>query len=168
MIRPYRESDVEAVALLFTDSVHRLAGSHYDASQRAAWAPCPPDLNSWTRRLAHLKTLVAEVDGKIAGFISYEQNGHIDLLYTSSVYSRRGIASALCGEVEEKLLRDGTSALSTEASLVARPFFEHRGFQVTEEQCVQVHGVAFRRYAMKKPLIAPPMLAGSTFSPTRA
>lgn len=155
MIRPYRESDVEALVSLFTDSVHHLTGSHYDENQRAAWAPRPPEMNCWTQRLARLKALVAEADTSIAGFISYEQNGHIDLLYTSPAYSRRGIASALYRETEAKLAHDGTSELFTEASTVARPFFEHCGFHVVEEQCVQVRGVTFRRHAMRKLLVAP-------------
>ena len=71
MVRAYREFDLAAVALLFTESVHGLACRHYDANQLAAWAPRPPDLHSWSRRLAGLKTLVAEVDMQLAGFISY-------------------------------------------------------------------------------------------------
>jgi putative acetyltransferase len=152
MIRPYRESDLDALVSLFTASVHHLAASHYDADQRAAWAPRPPDLGSWTKRFARLQTLVAEADMKVAGFISYEQNGHIDLLYTSPAYSRRGIALALYREAEARLSREGIPELFTEASSVARPFFERCGFRFVEEQCVQVRGVTFRRYAMRKSL----------------
>jgi putative acetyltransferase len=150
MIRPYRESDAEAVALLFTDSVHHLASSEYDASQRAAWAPIPPDLNFWTERLGRLQTLIAEEDRQLAGFISYEQNGHIDLLYTSPAHARRGVASALYRAAESDLARHGISEIFTEASIVAHPFFERFGFHVVEEQCVQRRGVTFRRYAMRK------------------
>ena len=117
MIRPYRDSDAEAVALLFTDSVHHLASSDYDASQRAAWAPLPPDLSFWRERLGRLQTLVAEANGELAGFISYEQNGHIDLLYTSPAHSRRGIASVLYRAAESDLARHGISEIFTEASM---------------------------------------------------
>jgi len=159
MIRRYRESDVEALALLFTDSIHNLASSHYDANQCAAWAPRPPELNSWMERLACLRTLVAEADMKIAGFVSYEQNGHIDLLYTSPAYSRRGIALALYFEAEANLVSNGLSELFTEASLVARPFFERCGFHVVEEQYLKIRGVTFRRQAMRKSLAAQQALA---------
>jgi putative acetyltransferase len=154
MIRPYCKSDLEAVALLFTDSVHHVANRYYDSDQLAAWAPRPPDLNSWTARLASVETLVAETDGKLAGFISYELNGHIDLLYTSPVECRRGVASALLRQAEAAIAGRGVSELFTEASLAARAFFERFGFKVSEEQCVQRNGVTFRRYAMRKPLIA--------------
>ncbi|MGQ0556383.1 MAG: GNAT family N-acetyltransferase [Nitrospiraceae bacterium] len=159
MIRQYRESDVETLALLFTDSVHNLASSHYDANQRAAWAPRPPELNGWMARLACLRTLVAETDMKIAGFVSYEQSGHIDLLYTSPAYSRRGVALALYFEAEANLASNGISKLFTEASLVARPFFERCGFHVVEEQYLQIRGVTIRRQVMQKSLAVQQTLA---------
>lgn len=168
MIRPYCESDLEAVALLFTDSVHHVANRYYDANQLAAWAPRPPDLNSWTARLASVETLVAETDGKLAGFISYELNGHIDLLYTAPLDCRRGVASALFRHAEAAIAGRGIPEIFTEASLAARPFFERFGFKVTEEQSVQRHGVTFRRYAMRKSLIAQQALPGDGFNATRA
>lgn len=44
-VRPYKNSDIESVANLFTASVHGLAEGYYDSTQRAAWAPQPPDTN---------------------------------------------------------------------------------------------------------------------------
>lgn len=150
MIRPYRESDLHAVALLFTESVHGLGSSHYDETQLAAWAPPAPDTAGWRARLAHLNTLVAEVSNELAGFISYEQNGHIDLLYVSPRHARQGIASELYSQAEAALIAGGAAELFAEASMVARPFFERSGFHVTEEQCVERRGVTFRRYGMRK------------------
>jgi putative acetyltransferase len=154
IIRPYDESDLEALALLFTDSVHGLAAAHYDEVQLKAWAPSLPDLDAWTLRLASVSTLVAEVGPTRAGFISYEKNGHIDLLYTSPAYCRRGIASALYRHAETMLISHGTTEICTEASIAARPFFERQGFRVAEEQCVQLRGVMFRRFGMRKSLNA--------------
>lgn len=154
MIRPYCESDLEAVVRLFTDAVHHLADKHYDKDQLAAWAPQLPDLKQWAARLAAAETWVAESEGKLAGFITYEANGHIDLLFTSPAYCRRGFASTLLRHAETALAARGISALFTEASLTARPFFERFGFEVTEEQHVQRGGVGFRRYAMRKSLVS--------------
>ena len=153
IIRSYREANLAAIADLFTASVHSLAVGHYDAVQRAAWAPQPPDLTYWRERLRSMQTLIAEEDGALAGFIAYEQNGHIDLLFTAPEYARRGVASLLYRHVESALLILGVEALFTEASLVARPFFERQGFRVEEEQHVKVRGAWFRRYAMRKPVI---------------
>lgn len=157
MIRPYRESDLAAVVALFTDSVHGLACEHYDAAQLAAWAPRPPALDHWRERLSGRKTLVAEMDAKLAGFITYEEDGHVDLLYVSPAYSRAGIASALLRKAEDVLASAGASELFTEASKTARPFFERHGFRVTEEQNVELRGAVFRRYAMRKTVAQRPL-----------
>ena len=152
IIRPYTPADLEAVAQLFTASVHQVAASHYDETQRAAWAPQPPKLNTWQERLAPLQTLVAEENGRLAGFLSYEDDGHIDLLYTAPGSTRTGVASRLYHAAEAALAEAGATELFTEASLVARPFFERQGFEVTEEQNVTRNNVSFRRFAMRKQL----------------
>ena len=150
MIRPYRESDLAALALLFTRSVHGLAREHYDSKQLSAWASAAMDLTAWEARLAGLKTLLAHADENPVGFLSYERNGHIDLLYVSPSHSRRGIASALYAAAEAALRSEGIFEFVTEASKTARPFFERHGFRVTEEQNIEVRGVAFTRYEMRK------------------
>lgn len=152
-LRLYRESDLESVVRLFTDSVHQLARDHYDAAQRDAWAPRPPDMAGWKLRLAGLTTLAAEAGGQLLGFICYEPDGHVDLLYTAPMAVRRGVASALYHEVEVALTAHGVNEVLAEASLVARVFFECRGFSVMEEQYVQRRGQTFLRYAMRKSLV---------------
>lgn len=149
-IRPYRDADLEPIVTLFTASVHVLGATHYDAAQRAAWAPRPPDYNHWQARLAATHTVVADNGSQLVGFISYEQNGHISLLYTSPAFQRCGVASLLYRYVESTLSVAGPIELFTEASLVACPFFERQGFHVTEAQYVRIRGVSFLRYAMCK------------------
>jgi putative acetyltransferase len=149
-VRHYRDTDLQPVAGLFTASVHRLASCQYDAAQLAAWAPQPPDLDEWRERLRAVRTLVAEEDGELAGFVSYEPNGHIDLLFTAPGFSRRGVATTLYGRAETLLVSLGVAELFTEASLVARPFFERQGFRIVAVQRVILRGVAFERLAMRK------------------
>lgn len=150
--RPYADTDLEAVAELFTASIHALAVDAYDAEQRAAWAPRPPDPVEWRSRLAGLQVLVAEADGALAGFIAFTDDGHIDLLYTAPAAARRGVASALYREAEQHLVAAGVTALRTEASLVAAPFFACQGFAIVETERVIRRGVAFQRHAMHKAL----------------
>jgi putative acetyltransferase len=146
---PYHCGDVGALATLFTASVHQLAVPHYNEAQRNAWAPLTPaDLASWHRRLSRLHTLVAKNAANVGGFISYEDNGHIDLLYVDPAFARRGIGSMLLASVATAI---SNADLFTEASLVAEPFFSRRGFSIVEEQTVTYHGTVFRRYAMRRP-----------------
>ena len=128
-VRPYTTADLGAVVAVFTASVHQLGATHYSAEQRDAWAPRLPDLAAWKIRLAEQKALVVEDESGLAGFVAYEVNGRIDLLYTAPRASRRGMASRLLKEVERAL---PSIALFTEASRIAKPFFLRQGFEVTE------------------------------------
>ncbi len=154
-VRPADAADLPAIAELFTASIHGLAGAHYDAAQRRAWAPRPPDLDAWRQRLAPLHTLIADVGGRLCGFVSCTGDGHIDLLYTAPEQARRGVASLLLQHAEAHMRACGAAAFHTEASLVAQPFFARHGYVVVEEQFVQRQGVGFRRYAMRKVCAAP-------------
>lgn len=149
-IRSYRDADLAAVAHLFTASVHQVAASHYDAHQRSAWAPEPPGLEEWRQRLAAVRTLVCENHSQLAGFVSFHPGGRIEYLFTSPGQTRRGVATALYRHMEMELAASGVEELSTEASLVARPFFERQGFWVVEEQMVERGGATFQRFAMCK------------------
>ncbi len=82
-VRLYRDSDLTSVVQIFTDSVHALTTALYTEPQRLAWAPKPPDLDSWRGRLSGLTTYVADSGDRTAWFISYGDNGHIDLLYVA-------------------------------------------------------------------------------------
>lgn len=152
-IRPYAAEDLAALVAVFTASVHELAARYYTPQQLEAWAPRPPELGPWIDRLQSLETVVATHGEALAGFISYSPNGHIDLLYTSPVCARRGVASALYRFAESALASLGASEILTEASLAARPFFEHFGFAVTAEDDVLLRDHAFRRYAMRKTVV---------------
>ena len=149
-VRPYADEDLAALVAVFTTAVHQLAASDYAPQQLDAWAPRSPDLAAWRQRLRSVETVVAADGATLAGFISYSPNGHIDLLYTSPSYARHGVASSLYRSVEGALASAGVLEAFTEASSVARPFFERFGFTITEAQNVLVGGHSFQRYAMRK------------------
>ena len=151
-IRKYQIQDLSPVVRLFTDSVHELTAGAYDATQRYAWASRTPHLDVWRARLDSLETLVAEEGDDLAGFISYDKDGTIDLVFTAPNFARRGIASTLYHEAEKQLIGMGVKELKTESSVVARPFFERHGFEVVDEQRVTVRGAQFLRYNMRKVL----------------
>ncbi|SDR92859.1 GNAT family N-acetyltransferase [Pseudomonas oryzae] len=150
-LRLYQDTDLAGLVDVFTASVHALAEPHYAAEQRHAWAPDRPDLEAWRSRLGALHTIVAEENAAYLGFVSYESNGHIDLLYTSPRGARRGVASALLREAAAQLSSTwAVTELFTEASLVAVSFFARHGFEITEEQHVIRHGVGLKRFAMRR------------------
>jgi putative acetyltransferase len=154
VIRPFRDSDLAEAVALFTESVHGLASNHYDEHQLTTWAPRTQDLDRWRTRLSSVSTLVADTDKtrELTGFISYERNGHVDLLYVSPAHIRRGYASALYKEAEAILRREGVEQLFSEVSLNARPFFEHHGFRAIQQQVVESRGMRLARFEMLKAL----------------
>jgi putative acetyltransferase len=157
-LRPAGAGDLEALAACFTEAVHGLTAAHYDAAQRAAWAPVPADLAAFAARLAGRRVLVAASGGAILGFVAYEDEGaaahegHIDLLYTAPFAARRGIATRLHEAAEERLRALGRTALRTEASLIAEPFFAGLGYRPVERQRVERGGQILERVAMRKDL----------------
>ena len=72
------------------------------------------------------------------------------MLFVSPRYLRRGIARTLLGFVEEQARSAGASELTSDVSVVARPFFERFGFQVTKEQRPIKDGVEMTNYRMRK------------------
>jgi putative acetyltransferase len=155
-VRFYEKRDLEIVASLFTDSVRALTGSRYNLEQRQVWAPQPADLKEWRSRLRTLQTLLAEVDSRCVGFLSYQPHGYIDLLYVRPGSERTGVATRLYQSVERILVHSGVDTAFTEASLIAQPFFKGQGFQTTRFEEICVGGVLLPRWVMYKALPHPP------------
>jgi putative acetyltransferase len=131
-------------------AIHALAAPYYTVEQLAAWASPNPNAGRWRERLARRHTIVAEQDGRIAGFASYEMDGHLDLLFTHPDFARQGVAAGLYRQIESVLRAAAVSRVYTEASVAGRPFFEHCGFQIDAEEMVECNGAQLRRYAMHK------------------
>jgi len=149
---PYKSTDLPSVIEIYTASIRSLAASYYSPEQIAAWAPVPPDVARWQERLAHLHTIVAELDGVFAGFASYTHAGYLDFLFTQPAFARRGVASRLYQRVESALFAVGAPSVTAHVSLAARPFFDRHGFQLDAEECVECRGACLRRFAMHKQL----------------
>lgn len=99
------------------------------------------ELAAWDASFRTHTTLVAEWDGMVAGFADLADDGYLDRLYVHKDLQGREIATALC----DALL----GARLTHASITARPFFEHRGWQVVREQQVERHGVKLTIFVME-------------------
>lgn len=147
-LRPYRPEDCPALAHLFYETVHTVNAAHYSPAQLDAWAPaCGPDLAAWDKSFrAHL-TLIAELDGKLAGFGDMDTAcGYLDRLYVHKDFQGRGVATALCGALEQA----AAGPVTTHASVTARPFFARRGYRVLRAQQVERRGVRLANYVMEK------------------
>lgn len=146
-IRTYRPEDCPVLARLFYDTVHTVNAKDYAPAQLDAWADGNVDLGKWNESFLAHHTLVAEVDGVIAGFGDMAADGYLDRLYVHKDYQGRGIAAALCDGLEKT---SQSGEFTVHASITARPFFEKRGYAVEKEQQVERHGVLLTNFVMRK------------------
>lgn len=138
------------IADLFHHSIHSIDTSVYSTEQQEAWAATPPDYDRWTARLLVRKPYLAIIENKVAGFIELESDGHIDCLYTSPNYQRRGVARALFNHILNLARNSGNKLLYVEASLVAKPLFEKFGFTVIRENSLERNQQTLTNYSMQK------------------
>jgi putative acetyltransferase len=150
-LRPFLPSDAPALARLFRDSVEILGEEDYTEDQRAAWAAASDDLAGFTQKLAAALTLVALRDGALAGFASLA-NEKVDMLYVDPAFSRAGVATALVDALEKLSTARGAQKIETDASDVARDFFEARGYVAMQRNTVMLHGEWLANTTMKKQL----------------
>lgn len=152
-IRLFKPVDAWRVADIFYDSVHAIDPQYYSLAQLNAWAPLPVDYAGWSQRLNRREVYVAEFDGELVGFTAMEADGYIDWIYTHSQYQHRGVASALYTHLEQLARVASLARLYVDASHLARPFFERRGFVVTKENHVERLGEILTNWSMEKVLV---------------
>ena len=87
--------------------------------------------------------------GIIAGFGDIDKTGYLDRLYVHKDYQSQGIATAICDKLEHAF---EVSKITTHASITAKPFFLHRGYNIIKEQQVIRSNIPLTNYIMKKPL----------------
>ena len=153
-IRPYESHDAAGVADVFYRSVREVALSDYTADQVKAWVPERWDAEQEHRRSGdgRLVLVAADGSGQVVAFIDLEPDGHIDRLFCAPEAAGRGIASQLYDRIETAAREQGLTRLFTEASELARRFFERKGFLVVERQDMILRGVPIHNYRMAKTL----------------
>ncbi len=154
-IRAYGPPDAEACYRVFHRAVHEGAARAYSAEERAAWAPEAAMPPGWDERLAAHSTWVALRDVAVCGFLTLGRDGHIDLFYVLPGERGQDTAARLYEAAETAARALGLCWLTTEASLLARPFLERRGWISEARQSVIRGGVALTNFRMAKCLAAP-------------
>lgn len=152
VIRPIGPDDGPAAAQVFFDAVREGLRGHYTEAQRRALSGEPPGPESWRDRLWGVEGFAAEQDGRLVGFMTLAGTGYIDLAFVAPEVLGRGVGWQLYRAVEARARELGASALTTDASRMARPFFERQGWSVITEQTVVKRGVVLTNYLMRKTL----------------
>lgn len=150
VLRPYQPEDLEQIITLYQASVRQLAAGDYTPGQIAAWSTCYRE--RWQRMMSSGQILLAIIGERIAGFSRTEPDGYLDLLFTHPDFPRRGVATRLADRLESDLRQQGIKQVTTHGSITAQPFYLGRGYQVLEQQQVEVRGETFVNYRMSKAL----------------
>lgn len=147
IIRRYEPTDCEDLVKLFYHTVHSVNAADYSQEQLNVWAADTIDLEAWNKSLSEHYTVVAVEKNGPVGFGDMDKSGYLDRLYVHKDCQRRGIATAICDELEQAVT---VNKIITHASITAKPFFAQRGFIVIKEQRVVRSGIALTNYVMEK------------------
>lgn len=150
IIRKYEITDCKFLSQLFYDTVHFINAKDYTKEQLDGWATGHVDLEAWNNSLSKNFTVVAVEDNKIVGFGDIDEAGYLDRLYVHKNYQRKGVATAICNELEGAV---GTDKITAHASITAKPFFVKRGYKVIKEQQVERSGVMLTNYIVEKYIV---------------
>ena len=152
-ISPLTQADADMCYDVFLHAVHEGTGDFYTKTQQLAWAPLrtsrPKD---WSECVTQGYALTAKRWGKIVGFMTMGTDGHIDFAYVLPNEMGKGTATKLYEACEAEARRLGLSVMDTEASHLAKRFFEKHGWQVTARQTVIRDGVGIENFRMEKSL----------------
>ena len=146
VIREYQPLDCEVLAELFYNTVHTVNVKDYTKEQLDVWATGIVDLEKWNQSFEEHYSLVAIANEVIIGFGDINKAGYLDRLFVHSEYQRKGIATAICNQLEQAV----QGSIVTHASITARPFFEKRGYRVIKEQQVERQGIFLTNFIMEK------------------
>lgn len=145
-IRKYESTDCKELAELFYNTVHTINAKDYTKEQLDAWASGQVDLEKWDQSFQEHFTVVAVENGIIVGFGDIDTTGYFDRLYIHKNNQRKGIATAICDQLESKV----QGKIVTHASVTAKPFFEKRRYKVLKEQQVVRKEIFLKNYVMEK------------------
>lgn len=124
-IRLYRYGDDEGATLAVFDRTFRVSHPFLESGEQ-------------TQARQHLglllrqsKTLMAEVEGAVTGFITVDDEGYISALYVDLAYAGRGAGSALLRAAQNRHQRLRLHVFAENISAVQ--FYRARGFTVVDE-----------------------------------
>jgi putative acetyltransferase len=132
-VRSARIEDARGILEAHYSAVHETAARDYALEIRRSWSPSvtPTRIDDYSRNaLPDETTVVADVDGRIAGFgVIIESANELRAVYVAAEFGSQGIGSALLRELERLAKQSGCKQLHMDSSLTAAPFYLHHGYE---------------------------------------
>lgn len=150
-IRDYHPDDVQALANIYFNTIHKINIQHYTKEQVDEWAPASSlETEGWAKKFSRTKPIVAVVEDEIVGFAELESNGHIDCFFCHHDWIGKGIGSALMKEIFQRAKNNHIHHIFSEVSITARLFFEKNGFRVVAGHTTVRNGIERTGFKMER------------------
>jgi putative acetyltransferase len=151
-IRLSKLNDLTEMQEMFVDTISIICKDDYSPEQIKVWTSSVENTQRWTDKLTSQYFLIAELDNKIVGYASLENNNYLDFLYVHKDHQRQGIANKLYIEIEKEAIKRKATVLNSDVSETARRFFEKKGFKTITPQTNKIKDVEITNYKMTKTL----------------
>ena len=146
-LREYMTSDCDRLARLFFQTIHSVNAKDYTKEQLDVWATGNVDLDRWDMSFKEHCTIIATDNDEIVGFGDIDSSGYLDRLFVHKNHQHKGIATAICDELESSVTG---KKIITHSSITAKPFFEKRGYRVKKNQTIVRNGISLTNFIMEK------------------
>lgn len=151
--RPAVIRDISKLQKLCIETIREICCRDYTEKQLTAWADGLKDEQRWKDIISGQFTLVSKNCDQLTGVGTLKNGEYIDLFYIHKDHQNQGIASLLLNLLETEAKSKNSSALYSNVSITARPFFEKNGFKTLAGQTVVRNGTKLINFRMRKILI---------------
>ncbi|HWA06479.1 MAG TPA: GNAT family N-acetyltransferase [Ignavibacteria bacterium] len=121
--------DIPAIVEMYRATVHTVNAADYTPAQLKVWADGAVNYPRWEKAIKDQYFILAEIDGKLAGFSSIAKDGYLDFMYVSRDHQRCGVARTLLNEIERKAWEQKNPEIYSHVSKTARGFFLKMGYE---------------------------------------
>ena len=152
-LKPLDESDHLVAREIYSDAIESQGKAFYSIEQIRAWEALAWIPGVLDRPLqAGMGWLSFEAGHPVAFATRYPMD-RLALIYCRGHASRSGHATALLEKIELDAYSEGQECLTTEASQLSYSLLLRRGWKLLRPQFIQIGGINFQRFIMKKKLV---------------
>jgi putative acetyltransferase len=126
-IRPATEADVDCILELHVRSIREICSRDYTPEQIEAWVG-PKRPEHYLDSIRGKRLVVAEVDGRLAGFGDFDgTKNEIRLVYVSPDFQRQGVGRAIFLWIRDEMRARGFAKAWLDASLTSLEYYKAMG-----------------------------------------
>jgi putative acetyltransferase len=149
-LRTATANDVPQIIQLFEGTITTVNSKDYTTEQTTVWSSRGTDAAKWIAKISEQYFIILEEQTAIIGFASLTISGYLDFMYVHKDHQRRGIASMLLKNLEDKAHQLNIHEIISDVSITAKPFFMSKGFKVLAQQSVNLDAVTLTNFKMRK------------------